>query len=212
LAYCTSRSAITAQTSNDDPSHSIGSASAQSPGSRVRPIARPRPRADQRVDRDARVELVPRGLSPLGVARDAELARRELLAQVRSPPAIHEHDLDVLALPRHHAPGRASRPDLATDDALDPRHDLGARRQRHRRGIEIGKTTEPERHGRTALYLRRERKRRPARARSRVTCPSQARRPDRRDPDRPARYLALVSNNEREFGPVAGLHIENWTA
>lgn len=27
-----------------------------------------------------------------------------------------------------------------------------------------------------------------------------------------ARKLVLVSNNEREFGRVAGLHIENWTA
>jgi tRNA(fMet)-specific endonuclease VapC len=27
-----------------------------------------------------------------------------------------------------------------------------------------------------------------------------------------ARKLVLVSNNEREFGRVAGLHVENWTA
>ena len=43
-------------------------------------------------------QLVPRGGAALRVARDAELARRDLDAQVGRARVVEEHDLDAFAI------------------------------------------------------------------------------------------------------------------
>ena len=98
----------------------------------------PRARADDRVDRNARPQLVPRGGAPLRVASDPELAWRDLDAEIHRMRVVEKRHVDALAIELGHATIRTLRPPIA----IDERRDFGADRQRHRRRIEIREPTD----------------------------------------------------------------------
>jgi hypothetical protein len=86
----------------------------------------PGTRADERVEHDARPQLIPRRRPALGVAGHPELAGHHLGAEVAGLASIEEDDLDLVSVEeRRDATAGALRPDLAVDDAIDARRDLG---------------------------------------------------------------------------------------
>jgi hypothetical protein len=111
----------------------------------------PGPRADHDVQDDRRRQRGPGVVASPGVADLPGLARHQLVAPVGGARAVDDRDHQPLTVATDHAPDRARGDDPLADRAIDPGRDLGAERQRHRGGIDVGQAAQAQAHARPAI-------------------------------------------------------------